>query len=252
MPEIAVELLLLLVLAALFAGFIDSIAGGGGLITVPALVLAGADPVTALATNKVQGIFGPASAAVAYARRGLVDLRAQWPMALAAFVASIGGALCVTLLPVDTLRLGLPVLLIGIALFFAFKPGLDDLDRARRMAPLLFGATLVPFVGFYDGLLGPGAGSFYMLGFVLLAGQGVLKATAHSKLLNTASNLGGLLTFAIIAEPWWIVGLAMGAAQIVGAQVGARLAAGRGARLIKPLLVVVTTAMALRLMWDWL
>ncbi|SDZ06151.1 hypothetical protein SAMN05444004_105228 [Jannaschia faecimaris] len=250
MPEIAGDLFALLMIAALLAGFIDSIAGGGGLITVPSLVLAGADPVTALATNKVQGIFAPISAAAAYARQGLVDLRTQWPMAMASFLASIGGALCVTLLPVDTLRLGLPVLLIGIALFFAFKPGLDDLDRARRMAPLLFGATLVPFVGFYDGLLGPGAGSFYMLGFILLAGQGVLKATAHSKLLNAASNLGGLLTFAVIAEPWWIVGLAMGASQVVGAQLGARLAVGRGARLIKPFLVVVSTGMALRLIWD--
>ncbi|WP_179378371.1 TSUP family transporter [Jannaschia marina] len=251
MADIAAEIVLLLVLAALIAGFIDSIAGGGGLVTVPALVLAGADPVTAIATNKVQGIFAPASAAIAYARAGLVDLRAQWPMALAAFVASIAGALCVTLLPVDTLRLGLPILLIAVALFVALKPGLDDLDRAQRVTPLLFAATLVPVVGFYDGLLGPGAGSFYMLGFVLLAGRGVLRATAESKLLNAASNLGGLLTFAVIAEPWWVVGLAMGAAQVAGAQMGTRLAVGRGARLIKPLLVVVTTAMALRLMWEW-
>lgn len=242
----------LLVAVAVLAGFVDSIAGGGGLLTVPALVLAGADPVTALATNKVQGIFGPASAAVAYSRRGLVDLASQWPMALVAFAASIGGALCVTLLPTDTLRLGLPVLLIAVAVFFAVKPGLDDLDRARRIGPALFGATLVPFVGFYDGLLGPGAGSFYMLGFVLLAGQGMLRAVAHSKLLNAASNAGGLLTYALIAQPWWLVGLCMGAGQIVGAQLGARVAAGRGARLIKPLMVVVTTGMALRMMWDWL
>ncbi len=208
--------------------------------------------MTAIATNKVQGIFGPASAAVAYSRRGLVDLRAQGPMALVAFAASVGGALCVTLLPTETLRLGLPVLLIAVAIFFAVKPGLDDMDRARRMAPALFGATLVPLVGFYDGLLGPGAGSFYMLGFVLLAGQGMLRAVAHSKLLNAASNAGGLLTYALIAEPWWALGLCMGAGQIVGAQTGARLAAGQGARLIKPLLVVVTTGMALRLMWEWL
>ena len=236
--------------AALLAGFIDSIAGGGGLVTVPALVLAGADPVTALATNKVQGIWGPLSAATAYARRGLVDLRAQWPMALAAFAASVCGALCVTLLPVDTLKVGLPILLIAVAAFVALKPGLDDTDRARRMTPLLFGATTVPLVGFYDGLLGPGAGSFYMLGFVLLAGRGLTRATAESKLLNAASNLGGLLTFALIAQPWWIAGLVMGAAQIVGAQAGATLAAGRGARLIKPLLIVTSLAMAARLLMQ--
>ncbi|WP_371157968.1 TSUP family transporter [Jannaschia sp. 2305UL9-9] len=239
-------------MAALLAGFIDSMAGGGGLITVPALVLAGADPVTAIATNKVQGIFSPASAALAYARAGLIDVAAQWPMALIAFAASVGGALCVTLLPVDTLRLGLPVLLVAVALFVAFKPGLDDRDRPRRIAPPLFAATLVPFVGFYDGLLGPGAGSFYMLGFVLLAGNGVLRATAQSKLLNLASNAGGLLTFAFIAQPWWLAGLAMGLSGFAGAQIGARLATRRGSVLIKPVLVFVTVAMALRLTWNWL
>ncbi len=109
-------------------------------------------------------------------RRGLVGLRSQGPIALVAFAASIGGALCVALLPTDTLRLGLPVLLIAVAAFFALEPGMDDLDRTRRMTPIFFRATLVPFVGFYDKLLGPAARSFYMLGFVLPAGQGLLRA----------------------------------------------------------------------------
>ena len=92
----------------------------------------------------------------------------------------------------------LATLLIGIALFFALKPGLNDMDRIRRVSPAVFAATVVPLVGFYDGLLGPGAGAFYMLGFVMLAGYGILKATAHTKLLNFASNLGGLLAFALV------------------------------------------------------
>ncbi|WP_281824624.1 TSUP family transporter [Jannaschia rubra] len=251
MPEVTFDLLGLLVMAAVFAGFVDSIAGGGGLITLPALVLAGAPPVTAIATNKVQGVFGAVSAAVAYARRGLVDPRRQVLPAAIAFVASIGGALCVSLLPTDTLRLGLPILLIAVAVFFALKPGIDDMDRAERMRPFVFNITAVPAIAAYDGLLGPGAGAFYMLAFVMLSGRGVLKATAHTKLLNAASNAGGLCAFALIASPWWVTGLCMGAGQILGAQLGARLAAGRGARIIKPLLVVVTTAMALRMMWDW-
>ncbi|WGH77511.1 TSUP family transporter [Jannaschia ovalis] len=252
MIEVAPEILALLVGVAVLAGFIDSIAGGGGLVTVPALLLAGAPPVTALATNKVQGVFGAVSAATHYARAGLVDPRAQVVPAALAFAASVGGALCVSLLPTDTLRLGLPVLLIAVALFFAFKPGLDDLDRATRLGPVAFNVTAVPIVAAYDGLLGPGAGSFYMLAFVLLAGRGVLAATAHTKLLNAASNAGGLCAFALIAEPWWIAGLAMGGGQWLGAQAGARVAAGRGAALIKPLLVAVTSAMALRLMWAGL
>jgi uncharacterized protein len=106
----------------------------------------------------------------------------------------------------------------------------------------------VPFVGFYDGLIGPGAGAFYMIGFVMLAGYGVLRATAHTKLLNFASNIGGLLAFAIAGAPWWIIGIAMGCAQVCGAWLGARLALRIGARLIKPLLVVTSTLLAIKLL----
>lgn len=252
MFDLTLEIFALLALAAFAAGFVDAIAGGGGLITVPALMLAGLSPAQALATNKVQGVFGAATAAISYARGGLVDLHAQRGAALLAGLGGILGAALVSQLPTDMLRLVLPVILIGIALFFALKPGLDDLDRVQRMAPALFAALVVPLIGFYDGLVGPGAGSFYMIAFVSLAGYGVLKATAHTKLLNLFSNLGGLLTFALIGEPMWLLGLAMGLAQIAGAALGARLAARIGARLIKPLLVATSTALAVRLVWPML
>lgn len=250
MLEVGIETLLLLMAAGFVAGFIDAVAGGGGLITVPVLLLAGANPVTALATNKIQGLFGAATAARAYARGGHVNLREQAKPALIAFAASIVGALLITVLPTDWIRLILPVLLIGIALFFAFKKGLDDQDRTRRMEPAVFAATMVPLCGAYDGLLGPGAGSFYMIAFVSLAGYGVLKATAHTKLLNFASNAGALCAFALVATPWWITGLCMGVAQIAGAQVGANLAQSKGARLIKPLLVLASLTLAAKLIWD--
>ena len=241
-----------LMAAAVAAGFVDSIAGGGGLITVPVLMLAGMTPEQALATNKLQGSFGAATAAVSYGRSGLVDLRRQLPTAALAFAAGGAGAALVTTLPTEVLRLALPVVLIGIALFFALKPGLNDLDRAARLSPALFGLTLVPAIGFYDGLIGPGAGAFYMLGFVMLAGHGVLRATAHTKLLNFASNLGGLAVFAFSGHPVWLLGLLMGAGQILGAALGARLALRSGARIIKPLLVVTSTALAARLLWQML
>lgn len=250
MIELTLDLVLMLLVAAFAAGFVDAIAGGGGLITLPALMLAGIPPAQALATNKVQGAFGAATAALSYAARGLVDLRGQWRLALIAGLAGAAGAVLISNVSTDGLRLVLPVILIAIAGFFAFKPGLNDLDRIRRMAPWLFSATAVPLVGFYDGLIGPGAGSFYMIAFVTLAGYGVLKATAHTKLLNFASNIGGLIAFAVVGQPLWLIGLAMGAAQILGAVLGARLASRVGARLIKPLLVVTSTALALRLLWD--
>lgn len=248
MIEVAPQVLALLTGAAFVAGFVDSIAGGGGLITLPALILAGAPPVTALATNKVQGVFGAAMSAWSYGRAGHVDLRAQAAPALIAFGAAICGAALASHLPTGLIRAGLPVLLIGIALFFALKPGLNDLDRTQRLRPAGFMLTVVPLVAFYDGLVGPGAGSFYMIGFVALAGFGVLKATAHTKMLNFASNLGGLAAFALLAGPWWVTGLCMGAGQLAGAALGSRLAMRVGARLIKPLLVVTATALALRLL----
>lgn len=252
MFEVTADLALMLIAAAFAAGFVDSIAGGGGLITLPALMLAGASPVQALSTNKVQGTFGAATAALSYARAGHVDPQQQIVAAAIAFVASACAALLVGHIPTDVLRLGLPAILIAIALFFALKPGLTDEDRVARVSATLFTATAVPLVGAYDGLIGPGAGAFYMIGFVLLAGYGVLKATAHTKLLNLASNLGGLMIFAAQGVPWWAIGLAMGLAQIAGARLGARLAMRVGASIIKPLLVVSSSALALRLIWQML
>lgn len=248
--EVAPEILGLLVLAAFAAGVIDAIAGGGGLLALPAILLAGAPPVTALATNKLQGLFGTASAAVSYARAGQVRPRSQvGPALLAAFAAS-GGALLAARLPVEFIRAALPLLLIGVALYFALKKGLNDDDRHERLPARSFEATVVPGLAFYDGVLGPGTGSFYMLGFVTMRGYGLLKATAHTKFLNFASNVGALAAFAVVAPPWWLVGLAMGVAQAAGAHLGARLAVRVGARVIRPLLVVTSLALAARLLWQ--
>lgn len=252
MFEVTLDLALMLISAAFVAGFVDAIAGGGGLITVPALLLAGANPVQALSTNKLQAVFGSATAALSYARAGQVDLRRQGLAALVAFGAGMTGAALAHFIPTEVFRLGLPIILIAIAAFFAFKPGLSDADRAQRITPAQFTAFVVPLVAAYDGLIGPGAGSFYMIGFVLLAGYGVLKATAHTKLLNFASNFGGLVVFALSGAPWWITGLAMGLAQIAGAHFGAKLAMQIGSRIIKPLLVITSTALALRLIWQML
>ncbi len=250
MFEVSYDLVALLLCAAFVAGFVDSIAGGGGLITLPVMLLAGATPLQALSTNKVQGSFGAATAAISYAMAGHVDLRRQVGPALLAFLAGGSGALLAGWIPTEALRLGLPVVLVAIAVFFAVKPGLSDQDRIERLTPQLFTAFVVPMIGFYDGLIGPGAGAFYMTGFVLLAGYGVLRATAHTKLLNFASNLGGLAVFAAQGAPWWVIGLAMGVMQIAGARIGSTLAMRIGARLIKPLLVITSTALALRLIWQ--
>lgn len=246
MFEVTSDLLLMLLGAAFLAGFVDAIAGGGALITLPALLLAGAGPIEALSTNKVQGSFGAATAAISYARAGQVDLRTQRVPAVMALVAGLVGAFLATRLPTETLHLIIPVILIGVALFFALKPGLTDDDQVERIKPAVFTALVVPLVGTYDGMIGPGAGAFYMIGFVTLAGYGILKATAHTKLLNFSSNIGGLVVFALFGATWWLTGLAMGFAQVAGAALGAKLALRIGAAVIRPLLVITSVALALR------
>lgn len=250
LSDIAPHLLVLLAAAGFFAGFVDAIAGGGGLITVPAMLIAGIPPLQTLGTNKVQSVFGAASATIAYARKGHVNLQQQLPMALMAVVGGALGAALATIVPGSVLRGIMPVLLIAIALYFAFKPNLDDVDKHRRMTPFVFGLTLVPAIGFYDGVFGPGTGSFLMLAFVSLAGFGMLKATAHTKMLNLGSNIGALVVFISFGATLWKIGLMMGVCQFLGAQLGSRLAMRTGARLIKPLLVIVCIAFTIKLLAD--
>ena len=246
----AETILILLAIAAYGAGFIDSIAGGGGLITVPALILAGLPPVTALGTNKLQSLFGSGSATWAYASKGHVDLKSQAGSAILSAAGSALGAYAATLVSSEWLRAFLPVLMIAIALYFLFKPNISDEDRVQRMAPVLFAAAIVPAIGFYDGIFGPGTGSFFMLGFVTLAGYGLLKATAHTKLLNFASNIGAFIIFAMSGAIDWKIGIVMGAAQFAGARTGAHFAMKNGSRIIKPLLVTVCLALAAKLLFT--
>lgn len=235
---------------AVAAGCFDAIAGGGGLVTVPALLLAGLDPVSAIATNKLQGSAGTLSATLAFARRGLIDWRAAWPVALVAAGAGIAGALSVSLVSRPVLDAAVPCVLVAIAIYFATARGMSNADAAARIGPALLTATIVPLVGFYDGVFGPGAGSFYMVGFVTLLGYGVVRATAHTKLANAASNLGGLALFAATGAVVWPAGLVMAAGAMLGAQAGSALAIRLGARLIRPLLVAISCAMALKLLSD--
>jgi uncharacterized membrane protein YfcA len=246
----SLDLLALLGLAAFAAGFVDGIAGGGGLITIPALLMAGLDPVAAIATNKLQGVFSTGSALYAYVRRDLVAWRNLPPMLGAALLSGACGAIAVKSLPSDWLRVLVPVLLTLAALYFAFSPSLSDADAHKRLGLGAFTLVLVCPVAFYDGFFGPGAGSFFMLGSVGLLGFGVLRASAQTKALNFASNLASLGYFLSQGLAIWTYGLVMAVAGIAGAQVGTRLAIRHGVRVIKPMLVVMCLAVALRLLLD--
>ena len=250
MTDIGFDMIAALAAISFLAGFVDSIAGGGGLLTVPALLLAGLDPAQAIATNKVQGSVAAASATYTFGRKGLIEWRRAWGFTLMAFASSIAGALCVQFLPRSMLEVLIPLLLVAMAIYFALSRKMKDEDAQARMSALAFGLTAPVALGFYDGVFGPGAGSFYMLAFVTLLGYGVVKATAHTKLVNFASNGGSLLLYASTGAVVWPVGLVMAGASLLGAQAGSRLAVNLGSRIIRPLLVVISSLMALRLLLD--
>jgi len=233
---------------AVMAGCVDAIAGGGGLLNLPALLLAGLPPVNALATNKLQGAIGTLSAVGAFARRRLVDWRSALPMAAAAGCSALLGPARARLLSPRLLEALVPLLLIGVALYFGFGKAMASGDRAGRLSEPAYAATVAPAIGFYDGIFGPGAGAFYMASLVSLVGFGALKATAHTKVANAASNVGGLAFFAASGAVHWVIGLTMAVGAIIGAQIGSRLAIRLGARLIRPLLVLICCLMAVKLL----
>ncbi|WP_193336823.1 TSUP family transporter [Devosia beringensis] len=244
------EPLVLLALAAvgLLAGFVDAIAGGGGMIALPALLAAGLPPVAALATNKLQGSIGTAMAAVTFWRRGYVSLQALLPAILLTFAGSFAGALVVKQLDTSLLNIAVPIALIGIALYFLFAPNLSDVDKVARLPFARFVPLLGFAIGFYDGIFGPGTGSFFTIGFVLLFGLGLTRASGNTKVLNLVSNLAALAIFIPSGDVVWPAAMAMAVGQLLGGYIGARTGIRFGARLIRPLVVVISIALALRLL----
>ncbi|WP_239990292.1 TSUP family transporter [Ignatzschineria cameli] len=244
------ELFLVLMLVAMVAGFIDAIAGGGGLITLPALLLAGLSPVQALATNKLQSSAGSFSATFAFFRQGLIQWHhSKWVFFLA-LAGGMVGALLATRLPATFLQIIVPILLLSVAVYFLFSPNLDGRERRAKISRTLFLLTFVPLIGFYDGIFGPGTGSFFMVAFVLLLGSTLVNAIAETKLANFASNIGSLLIFAFSGEMQVLLGLLMALGAFIGAQLGALFAVKYGGRVIRPLLIVMSVGMAIKLLLE--
>ncbi|NMA98943.1 MAG: TSUP family transporter [Phyllobacteriaceae bacterium] len=242
-------ILLALMGVGMFAGFVDAIAGGGGMITVPALLAAGLPPVAALGTNKMQSVVGTFMAVLTYWRRGFVDLRSLIPPIAATFAGSLLGAMTVSSVDTSLLSIAVPVALIGIALYFLFAPKLSDADSTARLAFGPFVPVMGFAIGFYDGIFGPGTGSFFTIGFVLLFGLGLTRATGATKALNFTSNLAALAIFIPQGHVVWPVAIAMAVGQLAGGYIGARTGIRYGAKLIRPLVVVVSIALAIKLLF---
>jgi len=250
MESLPLDLLALLFAIGLAGGFVDSIAGGGGLLSVPALMATGLNPVQVLATNKAQAVFGSFTATLNYARKGHVNL-ADMKLAIAfTFVGAAAGTVLVQILDADMMTQIIPFLLIGAAAYFLFGPRIGEIDGHHLIEAtpfyLIFGLSL----GFYDGFFGPGTGSFWAVAFVALLGFNMLKATAHTKVVNFTSNFASLLFFAFAGHVIWSYALVMALGQLIGARLGSSLAMTHGTKLIRPLLVVVSLAMTTKVIWD--
>ena len=255
----SLEILAILALVGFVAGFFDAIAGGGGLLAVPAFALAGLDPIAVVATNKLSSTFGSGSSTLAFARAGKIDLARMWPSALAAGLGSMLGASALPFAPREAANIALPFILIAVALYFAFSPQMGESDQRRRLSEGAYAWTLAPLIGFYDGVFGPGSGSFYTIGFVALVGFGVTRAIANARLANFASNAGGLAVYAVGGHIVVAAGFSMGVGQFLGSRLGTKAVLGAGVRLVRPMIVVISCLLALRLataptypLHDWL
>ena len=255
---VAPPVLVALLLAALLAGWVDAVSGGGGLIQLPALLVAlpDAEPATVLGTNKASSIIGTSAAALTYRRAAVTDVGTAVRMAGAAFVGSACGALLATHVPGSWFRPVALVMLVVVGVWTLLKPDLgarQDLRWHGTEAHARHGAAAVLLglgIGLYDGVFGPGTGTFLVFALVSLLGYSFLNASAIAKVANVATNLAALIVFGLGGHVLWAQGLAMGAANLVGGVVGARTAVRRGSRFVRVVFLVVVAILLVRLAWD--
>jgi uncharacterized membrane protein YfcA len=246
-----------LCVAAAAAGWVDAVSGGGGLLQLPALLLAfpSAAPVTALATNKLSSLLGTSAATATYWRKARPDVRTALPMAGAAFVGAAGGALVASHVPAAAFR---PVIVVMLAIVWVWtlvNPAMgQDQDlrwqgRRRHYAIATFAGLAI---GFYDGMIGPGTGSFLLIVLVAGLGYSFLNASSTAKVVNLGTNLAALIVFGLSGSVLWALGLLMGACNVLGAVIGARMAISRGSQFVRVVFLTVVGLLILRLGWDLL
>ena len=245
---------LFLLVASFFAGFVDSIAGGGGLIQLPALLigLPKTETVTVLGTNKLASIFGTSAAAALYRRHIKPDPKILIAMALPAFIGSAFGASLASQIPTKSMRPITLILLIAVVMYTWLKPdlGKNELLRHHSTRRIQIAALAGSIIGFYDGIFGPGTGSFLMLVLVASLGYAFITASAIAKVVNVSTNLGAIIIFGIHGAIIWQIGLALGAANVIGAFVGSHLAIRGGSTLVRKVFLIVTIALIIKVGID--
>jgi hypothetical protein len=235
---------------AFLAGWVDSIAGGGGMVTIPVLLAVGLPPQMVLGTNKLQASFGSFTATLHYARKDVLQFRDAWWGVVCTLAGSAAGTYAVQQLNPAILNLVIPVLLLGIAVLMLFTPSLGSDVRKARMSSGMFYLIAGLVLGFYDGFFGPGVGTFWAIAFVVALGFDLTKATGYTKLMNFTSNVVSLIVFLLGGHVLFAVGLLMGVAQVLGARLGAGMVVTRGTRFVRPVFIAVVVLMTSKLLWD--
>ncbi|MHA7305026.1 sulfite exporter TauE/SafE family protein [Arthrobacter sp. TMN-49] len=251
--DITTATILLIIVAGFAAGWIDAVVGGGGLLQLPVLLMIpGITPVQALATNKMGSIFGTATSSVTYYSRVKPDMRTALPMAGVALLGSLGGAVVAASLPGSVFKPIIVVALVVVLLFTVFKPNIGELTALRHSGSkhYVVAVCIGGLIGFYDGLIGPGTGSFLVIAMVSLMGYAFLEASAKAKIVNLATNAGALLFFLPHGSLLWGVGLVLGFANMAGGYLGARTAVKQGSKFIRIVFLVVVSALILKLGVD--
>lgn len=248
--ELSLATGLFLLSASFLAGFVDSIAGGGGIVQLPALLigLPNSPAAEVLGTNKLSAVFGTTTAAALYRKQIKPDPRVLLGMAIPAFFGSAAGALLASRIPTSSMRPMILVLLIAVAIYTWLKPDLGKLENLRHIPKqrIQIGAIAGAAIGFYDGIFGPGTGSFLMLILVATLGYAFITASAIAKVVNVATNVGALIVFGINGAVIWQIGIVMGLANITGAVLGSRLAIRGGSTLVRKVFLLVTVVLIVR------
>jgi len=250
----SIEIAIFLAIASCFAGFVDAMAGGGGLIQLPALLvgLPNKDLPLILGTNKVPSIFGTAAAARNYFKNIKPDIPLTITMMVPAFAGSMAGAALAATIPKEFFKPFLVFLLLVVAIYTWRKPemGMNENLKYTNRKRLVIVAVIGLLIGFYDGIFGPGTGTFLVFFLVSAIGFAFLKASATAKLVNIATNAGAILSFQLTGHIWWQLGLLLAFANVTGAIIGSRLAIRGGSPLVRKVFLAVTFLLIARVAWD--
>ena len=250
----SIEVALFLAIASGFAGFVDAMAGGGGLIQLPALIvgLPNRELPLILGTNKVPSIFGTAAAARNYFKNIKPDIPLTLSMMGPAFIGSMGGASLAAAVPKDFFKPFIVFLLVAVAIYTWIKPelGMNENLKYTHKKRLAIVALIGLLIGFYDGIFGPGTGTFLVFFLVSGIGYAFLKASGTAKLVNISTNAGAILSFQLTGHIWWQLGLLLAFANVTGAIIGSRLAIKGGSPLVRKVFLAVTFLLIARVAWD--